>query len=409
MKKTVLFMIFGLLISTVCHAKCPADKPIKWLNDQCLSCADTSKKMNASQSISVSDMFKLTSQIEQLCPSVYASLQKESKKICNLKDKTGVCRDCSDERPFEMDLADISKCESVCSGKKKRFRSGQFCLPKKCPAGKPLMDKEGKCHSCGTSKDKLNVVSGYLACRNRFVTGGWSDKSMQGLQSSLKSKNSAYNRADDRDFSNLLATSCPSAKPILDNFGVCRSCDEPGVIDSLSGCDKCSSREITKKPTKPFTYFYGCKLKKEFAVKASSRGQQIASKTEFDGESTGVIYQYDRNQNLLREYHTIKNNPNLDLIVKHYHPNGKLWQEIPFNNRRYNGVLKIYDKDGILTDAANFNNGVQEGILIKYHPNGQVWQEVPFVAGKADGEVLIYDESGELMSKKVWKEGKLVQ
>lgn len=420
MKKAVLFMIVTLLISTVCQAaQCPSDKPIRWTNDKCISCDEAGKKLNGAQSISMADMYRITRQIEKSCPKVFNELEKISKNDCHLKDKTGKCRDCADPKPFEMDLADIGNCEKICNskGNKKRYRVGQYCLPKKCPVNAPIMDKDGKCHSCTSSKDNIKSVSGCLSCRARFVPTGWSEKGIQGLQCSIKTKHKSYNRREDRLFSQLISTSCPSNKPIVDSFGDCRACSEAEVIESIKGCDKCPDREIIKTSNKPFTYFYSCKLKKS-AVKPTPSKKATTATTakkvekeeeKIPGISTGVIYQYDRDQNLLREYHTIRNNPDIDLVVKHYHQNGKIWQEIPFNNKRYNGVLKIYDKNGVITDAARFNNGVQEGELLKYHPNGQVWQKVPFSEGKANGEVSIYNDAGELIDTKIWKDGELVQ
>ncbi|MFZ0564758.1 MAG: hypothetical protein WAM28_00980 [Chlamydiales bacterium] len=78
----------------------------------------------------------------------------------------------------------------------------------------------------------------------------------------------------------------------------------------------------------------------------------------------GINRAWDEDGNLIAEIHYYKGE--LEGTSFYYHPNGKVWKEIPFEKNKIHGIQKIFLDDGTLFQTADFNGGLKEGLSIRY-------------------------------------------
>lgn len=289
-KSKMSFLLVALLVSPLALADCPPEKPAQWLDNQCYSCQDVKPIMakyiqqqqgsiNLSEMNSFIEMMNVVAQIKEVCPDEEELKRREAEEKRRqemssidekcpperpLKDDRGLCRTCDDPMPFEMDFADLPQCDTLCSADNQttqRYRVNQYCLPKKCPDDKPLMDATGNCISCDDEEKSIAVVDGCLKCSNRYIFGYWGRNHLQGNSCTLK--DNTFNAKKYTQFLRRMQTKCPDNKPILAENGQCISCLYHHDVQTLFGCDRCPNRQITIVSASPYDHLYTCALKED--------------------------------------------------------------------------------------------------------------------------------------------------
>ncbi len=93
-------------------------------------------------------------------------------------------------------------------------------------------------------------------------------------------------------------------------------------------------------------------------------------------------------------------------VEKRYYSNGRVHRVIPYVDGRKHGEMKVYSKDGNLTQKIKFKD--DEKKFVRYfHKNGVVSREVPYVDGKPNGTMHVYDENGDLVQKIPYRNGEI--
>ena len=267
------FGLFGIMsdIDELCAPKCSADKPAVWTDGKCYACSEIEQKLQnmASPSSGVAglQLIGVVMDIMNACPELQPEEMKQKKnKDVSFSKSTectetepllgldGRCHTCDEIEVFGMSADTIGQCEKVCNGENgtsKRYREGYYCMPKICPADKPLMNTKGICYSCDELPKDENIVTGCLFCSNCSMSTAWFDMNgMAGISCEKKSNDFFYKEDKDYEYRDLIQKmkiQCPADKPILTNRGECVNCFVARDIQSLKGCDLCSNRKIEER------------------------------------------------------------------------------------------------------------------------------------------------------------------
>ncbi|HXB57929.1 MAG TPA: hypothetical protein VNU95_00080 [Candidatus Acidoferrales bacterium] len=89
-------------------------------------------------------------------------------------------------------------------------------------------------------------------------------------------------------------------------------------------------------------------------------------------------------------------NEKLTGLVKHWHDNGILSKECPYDEGLEHGICKQWDKSGNLLGEYHMDRGT--GTEKSWYENGQLERESDSVSGKLTGRFRCWMENGELIS-----------
>lgn len=89
-------------------------------------------------------------------------------------------------------------------------------------------------------------------------------------------------------------------------------------------------------------------------------------------------------------------------VLRDYHKNGNIADEIPYKNGKKEGIAKKYDKNGKLQAEIPYKNDKIEGIR-KWYNGGTLSSETPYVNGKKEG---IEREYGVMPKEIPYRDGK---
>jgi antitoxin component YwqK of YwqJK toxin-antitoxin module len=93
----------------------------------------------------------------------------------------------------------------------------------------------------------------------------------------------------------------------------------------------------------------------------------------------------------------------------YYGPNGKrIVLEENYKDGVFHGPIKIFYRDGSLTEEINYKNGIMHGNSIRYTDLGQLVSKIPYFEGKINGEVFYYDNNGVILENGYYINGKKV-
>ena len=93
----------------------------------------------------------------------------------------------------------------------------------------------------------------------------------------------------------------------------------------------------------------------------------------------------------------------------YYGINGKqIILEENYKKGVYHGPVKIFYRDGSLTEEINYKNGIMHGNSIRYTDLGQLVSKIPYFEGKINGEVFYYDNNGVILENGCYINGKKV-
>lgn len=65
----------------------------------------------------------------------------------------------------------------------------------------------------------------------------------------------------------------------------------------------------------------------------------------------------------------------------------------------FDGWSRVWNEKGSLMAEFKYSNGIQEGLSIYYHPNGKIWKRIPFENNNIHGTYEIYLSDGELLQR----------
>lgn len=71
----------------------------------------------------------------------------------------------------------------------------------------------------------------------------------------------------------------------------------------------------------------------------------------------------------------------------------------------FDGTNTVWDEEGNLVAVLKYAKGVLEGDSTYYHPNGKVWKNVPYVDDKIEGMVEIFLHDGTLLQRTAYVKG----
>jgi antitoxin component YwqK of YwqJK toxin-antitoxin module len=90
----------------------------------------------------------------------------------------------------------------------------------------------------------------------------------------------------------------------------------------------------------------------------------------------------------------------------YYFENGTTKSELNYDNGQLNGFSREWFPQGQLNEACYYSKGQLNGPYVSYFRNGSKYSELEFKDGKEDGEIRQWDSLGNLISHKIFKEGK---
>ena len=104
-----------------------------------------------------------------------------------------------------------------------------------------------------------------------------------------------------------------------------------------------------------------------------------------------------------------ESNENKVKIVKTYHENGQVKQEIEVVNNKRHGLYKSYHDNGQLHVAVRFQNGHQEdGIVDSFDENGMLIRTVEIINGLRNGSFKDFYSSGLLKKEGEYKDDEII-
>ena len=106
----------------------------------------------------------------------------------------------------------------------------------------------------------------------------------------------------------------------------------------------------------------------------------------------------------------INSKQNLDLsinrkIEQSYFANGQLEYEAEFYNGKLDGVIRVWNEDGILKSKSEYSNGKAHGIWKQYHVNGKISYSTTYQYGEKNGSEKWFYKNGALKSEQEFNNG----
>jgi antitoxin component YwqK of YwqJK toxin-antitoxin module len=125
-----------------------------------------------------------------------------------------------------------------------------------------------------------------------------------------------------------------------------------------------------------------------------------------DSKKIGLWQQFFCNGKVKNELTYNNNRPSG--YAKFYYENGKISEEGNWENNRWVGNYKYYYENGQVSNEFTYNEqGKREGPQKYYHPNGKVMIEGSWKDGKEAGVLKKYNEDGTLKSEENYADGKM--
>ncbi len=93
-------------------------------------------------------------------------------------------------------------------------------------------------------------------------------------------------------------------------------------------------------------------------------------------------------------------------IVRKYDKGGILNSETPYKDGKANGIEIQYDEAGNIFGKTPYVNGLRNGVREEYWENGKILSECPYIDGKINGVYVGYTRSGEILEEITYKNGK---
>lgn len=155
-----------------------------------------------------------------------------------------------------------------------------------------------------------------------------------------------------------------------------------------------------------YRIFYIDNLKDGKSIRYSKTGRIIG----FTTHKKGIIYSSE-------SFNRYDINKKKTGIWKEFYENLKLLEEGPFIDGLRHGIFRYYDKRGNIEEILNFRFGIKietednfntVDVIRSYHDNGRVSQEIIYVNGLKNGVNRTFDDDGEIIGGGEYRKGILV-
>lgn len=128
----------------------------------------------------------------------------------------------------------------------------------------------------------------------------------------------------------------------------------------------------------------------------------------------GTCLVFDEEENKIAEFFYTKGA--LSGTSRYYHPNGKVWKELPYKNHALDGFLCVYDESGFTIEHIPYQKDIRHGRAYGLWTEGKPQYEEEYVEGllmrgeyfDAQGKLIAQIEGG-MGTKAVFKEGTAIQ
>ena len=95
----------------------------------------------------------------------------------------------------------------------------------------------------------------------------------------------------------------------------------------------------------------------------------------------------------------VPNNEKFHGLVKYYFEDGKLYQEINFNEGEIHGSRKVYFESGKLKTVTIYKNGKKEGKYHEYYETGELFNRGNFDNNLKEGNWKSFYKNGKIKEK----------
>ena len=119
----------------------------------------------------------------------------------------------------------------------------------------------------------------------------------------------------------------------------------------------------------------------------------------------GISQEYSNDGTLISEI--IYKKGQKEGAFRQYYKDGTLSIEGNFTKDRYDGGWKYYDADGFLVGEANFSAG--NGMIKMFDTDGILMRTIPYVDNVIDGIEEYYDKNGKIEKTILYTKGRLVE
>jgi antitoxin component YwqK of YwqJK toxin-antitoxin module len=95
-------------------------------------------------------------------------------------------------------------------------------------------------------------------------------------------------------------------------------------------------------------------------------------------------------------------------VYKVFYSSGELWEEGTYADGEREGLWTTWYRNGVIAKEGDFLNGEYNGLWIENFPNGQTRSETNYLNREKDGLQTIYDENANVVSRQLFKNGRVV-
>lgn len=95
-------------------------------------------------------------------------------------------------------------------------------------------------------------------------------------------------------------------------------------------------------------------------------------------------------------------------VWKNFYPDGRVAEEITYENNFKNGSWKRFHTDATVKLEGNYQNDLKEGSFKLFHPNEQLELSGTYENGLQNGLWTQFDDKGKKLKEEIYKKGKLI-
>jgi len=146
----------------------------------------------------------------------------------------------------------------------------------------------------------------------------------------------------------------------------------------------------------------------EFVFYADKPGKEIIATRNFNqGNGNAYTIFYDGKGNKLSEGNFLNKKKEGKWVT--YHKGGKnVMSEEYYVKDQINGLKKVFYPDGKVSEEINYQNGIQNGNSYMYAENGVKLREEFYVNGAQHGKAVYRDANGKVVNEGEYDKGKKI-
>jgi antitoxin component YwqK of YwqJK toxin-antitoxin module len=87
-------------------------------------------------------------------------------------------------------------------------------------------------------------------------------------------------------------------------------------------------------------------------------------------------------------------------IKKTYWGNGTIKSEASYSNKKKQGILKIYNNNGILVQSVDYCDDKINGKVKSFFEDGSIESQETYIDGKRQNDLIVYNRYGSIIYSK---------